>query len=67
MQWNLFEFICQNSWEINHLNLHLLDFWNYGNAGFSYFCLNLGEGENDKNDDSDFEILLHFEEAIVAE
>ena len=29
--------------------------------------LNLGEGESDENDQSDFEILLYFEEAIVAE
>ena len=43
------------------------DNWNYGNTGFSYFFLNLGEGESDENDDSDFGILLHFEEAIVAE
>ena len=34
---------------------------------FSYFSLDLGEGESDENDDSDFEILLHFETAIVAE
>ena len=31
------------------------------------FFLNLGEGESDENDDRDFEILLHFEETIVAE
>ena len=29
--------------------------------------LNLGVGESDENDDSDSEILLHFEETIVAE
>ena len=28
---------------------------------------NLGEGESDENDDSNFEILLNFAEAIVAE
>ena len=36
-------------------------------TGFSYFFLNLGEVESDENDNSDFEILFHFEEAIVAE
>ena len=36
-------------------------------TGLSYFFLNLGEVESDENDNSDFEILFHFEEAIVAE
>ena len=39
----------------------------YGSTVFSYFFLNLGEGERDENYGSYFEILLHFEEAIVAE
>ena len=34
---------------------------------FLVFFSNLGEGESDENDDRDFEILLHFEAAIVAE
>ena len=33
----------------------------------TYFFVNLGDGESDENDDSNFEILLHFEEVIVAE
>ena len=33
---------------------------------FSAFFLNLGEVESEWNDDKDFEILLHFEAAIVA-
>ena len=41
--------------------------WNYGSTVLTYFFLNLGEGKSDENDDSDFEILLHFEEVIVAE
>ena len=41
--------------------------WNYGSTVQTYLFLNLGEGESDENDDSSFEILLHFEEAIVAE
>ena len=32
----------------------------------SYFFLSLREGESAENEDSDFEILLHFEAAIVA-
>ena len=32
-----------------------------------FLVFNLGEGESDENDDRDFEILLHFEAAIVAE
>ena len=28
--------------------------------------MNLGQGQSDENEDSDFEILLHFEAAIVA-
>ena len=40
--------------------------WNYGSTVLSYFFLNL-EGESDENENSDFEILLHFEAAIVAE
>ena len=32
-----------------------------------YFFLDSGEGESDENDDSDFEILLHFEAVIAAE
>ena len=36
-------------------------------TGLSYFFLNLGEAESDENDNRDFEILFHFEEAIVAE
>ena len=31
------------------------------------FFLNLEERESDENDDSDFEILLHFEETSLAE
>ena len=34
---------------------------------FLVFFLNLGEEESNKNDDSNFEISLHFEAAIVAE
>ena len=34
---------------------------------FFVFFLNLGEGESDENDGSDFKILLHFEAAFVAE
>ena len=34
---------------------------------FLVFFLNLGEAEVDENNDSDFEILLHFEAAIVVE
>ena len=34
---------------------------------FLIFFLNLGEKKSDKNDDSNFEILLHFEAAIAAE
>ena len=40
--------------------------WNYGSTLLSYFFLNFGEGDSDENGDSDFEILLHFEAAIVA-
>ena len=29
--------------------------------------MNLGQGQSDENEDSDFKILLHFEAAIVAE
>ena len=38
---------------------------NYQSTVFSYFFLNIRE--SDENDDSDFEILPHFEIAIVAE
>ena len=31
------------------------------------FLLNLDKRESDENDNSDFEILLHFEVAIVAQ
>ena len=34
---------------------------------FLILTLNLGEAESDENDDSDFEIFLRFEVAIVAE
>ena len=34
---------------------------------FLLFLLNLDKRESDKNDNSDFEILLHFEVAIVAQ
>ena len=34
---------------------------------FLVFFLNLGEGESDENDDSKFEIFLHFEAVIIAE
>ena len=34
---------------------------------FLISILNLGEAESDENDDSDFEVFLHFEAAIVAE
>ena len=34
---------------------------------FFFFLMNLGEGESYEKDDCDFEILLHFEAAIVAE
>ena len=34
---------------------------------FLDFFLNLGEGESDKNDNNDFEILFYFMAAIVAE
>ena len=42
--------------------------WNYESAvlSLSYFFLSLGEGEIDENEDSNFEIVLHFEAAIVA-
>ena len=40
--------------------------WNYGSTVLSYFFLDLEE-ESDENENSDFEILLHFEAAIVAE
>ena len=40
---------------------------NNGSTVLTYIFLNLGERESDENDDSNFEILLHFEEAIVAE
>lgn len=39
----------------------------YESTVLTYFFLNLGEGESDENEDSDFETLLRFEEAIVAE
>ena len=41
--------------------------WNYGSTILSYFILIFGEGDSDENDDSVFEILLHFEAAIAAE
>ena len=34
---------------------------------FLLFLLNLDKRESDKNDNSDFEKLLHFEVAIVAQ
>ena len=34
---------------------------------FLLFLLSLDKRESDKNDNSDFEILLHFEVAIVAQ
>ena len=40
---------------------------NYASTVFSHFSLNLGEGECDEHDKSNFEILLFFEEAIVTE
>ena len=33
----------------------------------SYLILNLKEGESDENDDSNLEILLHLEPAIIVE
>ena len=36
-------------------------------AQFLVSFLNLGEGASNENDDRNFEILLHFEAAIVAE
>ena len=33
----------------------------------SVLFLNLGKGESDENDDSNFETFLHFEAAIIAE
>ena len=41
--------------------------WIYGRTVLSYFFLNLGEGESGDNGDSDFEILLYFEVAIVVD
>ena len=38
---------------------------NFGSL--SFFFLSFGEGESDENDDSNFEILLHFYADIVAE
>ena len=32
-----------------------------------FLVITLGEGDSKENDDSDFEILLHFEAAFVAE
>ena len=40
--------------------------WKYTSLLSSLF-LNFGEGESDENGDSDFEVLLHIEAAIVAE
>ena len=62
------------SQEVSLSNIHVIlkcflkqGNWNYGSTVFSYFYLNLGKWESDKNDDSDFEIMLHFEAAVVAE
>ena len=53
---------------INFLKvLEFWSIWNYGRIVLSYFFLNLGEGESGDNGDSDFEILLYFEVAIVVD
>ena len=50
--------MCSNVFKIN---------WNYGGKVLKYFFLDLGEEKTDENDDRDFEMLLHFEAATVAE
>ena len=41
--------------------------WYYGSTVLTHLFLNLEEGECDKNDEKNLEILLHFETAIAAE
>ena len=57
------------SQEVSSSNIHVMlkCYWNYGSTVHRYFFLSIGGEEIGENDGSDFETLLHFETAFVAE